>query len=678
MPSRTEEKPSKASVTLLEYGPFGGIDATSALVHIPPGLAADVLNAVPNRTYGALRPVRPPLLQTCITNFPGPITALTKFIRSQTASPVPVLLTAIANAGTQTLQFVPTNGGGYLSVGGLPFIAYTYGAGYPTVTQMAVVANGMFVPLAQYMFYTQRDPNGLTVKIDTMGNGYSWGIAPALWQASASEPLNIAGGTAIATNAYYTWTYSNATQESSPASFYGTLLGGPPINFSTQTPAGPPGPITFNGATIQLDAPMSRDPQVTTVNLYRIDNIAPQWLLVATAPNTSGYGGAAAGWVRFTDFVPSPPTGQALVQRRDPPAPFYAVCSHKGFVFGFGHDAFFQWSGANLQTFAGYLSFPIGASDLWYSIPGEPWSFDNTNQVIPINPNHYGDVAVNLASVGGGLVLLKTRSTWVLYGDSPADFQPPQEVGRNVGCVSFTSMVQALGLLGWASNLGIMLFDGSNLTNISHQGPGSSDIKTFYDNLTPTDIVAIAGTFDDGIFWFSFPTKQLSYGYHLASKSWWKVNFYAPLFATDPEEFFVRPGALDGVYAVNTVNIDNIDRWFSILTFPPTLGMLYTTRTWSTPSPHWWRFTYVKLDAPSSTSPITVTVTSNPGTPSAQTYSKTVTFGNNPFVIVSLPVALQGTQVNVTLTTTSGTDYQITKLSLYGYIERELTSADSN
>lgn len=421
------------------------------------------------------------------------------------------------------------------------------------------------------------------------------------------------------------------------------------------------------GEQVQVSCKISPDPQTTTINVYRLDIFNTQWLFVGSVPNTSGFGGAPNNHAFFVDTTPDPSVaGQTLIEHRDVPAPFFAITAHKNRIWGFGHN---PWND-------GVTQYPAGQSDLWYSNPGEPWGFDNTNQVIQVNADQFGDIAVGLESVGGVLVCFKTHSTWILMGDSPNDFQPPQELGRGLGAFART-IVQAQGVCWWLSNQGVMRFDG-NLTNIS------ADIKPFLDALGSPAFEEAAGCFNNGMYWLSFPGHGVSYGYDEHSQMWVTSDMVSPIYAYDPEGREFRPFAIDTVIGL----VDGVlVPWFygfgDRYNGDPSgfLTSSYTSGTWAAPRASFYRFVAVEVLAPGSElatgAQATLVVVVNPLAAGQKTYTYPVVFGNNPWFLKELPFDAQGTQVQVTLQVAAAHDFEVYEVNLYGYFVRDFNTNDS-
>ena len=102
------------------------------------------------------------------------------------------------------------------------------------------------------------------------------------------------------------------------------------VAIGTNTTMPTTGILTGSSAVMTFTA--STDPQITTVNFYRIGGTLSQWLLVGSVSNGAG---------SFTDTsADASVVGQTLVLHRDPPAPFGAIAAHKERMFGFGYPSY--------------------------------------------------------------------------------------------------------------------------------------------------------------------------------------------------------------------------------------------------------------------------------------------------------------------------------------------------
>jgi hypothetical protein len=405
------------------------------------------------------------------------------------------------------------------------------------------------------------------------------------------------------------------------------------------------------GDSNTLTLVQSIDPQVTTINVYRIGGSLGNWTLVGTVPNSSS--------PNFVDNFPdNQVVGQTLVLHRDPPAPFNCIFEHKERMCGFGYPAYTDFNG---------VLHPAAPSDFWYSNYAEPWGFDNTNQVIPVGAHDASDIGVTGGSLSSIALLMKQKTTWALYGESPSDFFTQKLF--DVGIAGAMTFVIALGVAFWLSNQGVYMFDGATLTYISKA------VKRILDGMNENDFAQATACFDDRMYWLTFPTQGISLGYDTVSQTWWKSNLTANVFAFDPEGP-ARSTAPDFVFGARTVGAQSfIDQWFGATTDlgNPISGMITSRDTNSGPEVGTFRVRYLELDASaniSSNDVVTVTINPNPGASLPPAYTAAFTTSNLPRQLISAPAGLDGQELQLTITTTSSDALVLEGAAAHGWIKR--------
>jgi hypothetical protein len=541
-----------------------------------------------------------------------------------------------ANALTQQNGTRPGTGSGvelsYTTIGGPP-PAFTGELNPPATPILHATSGGSLPARTEYYQITYVNNNGETTAspeasivlqqgqktvVESPGanaNATGWNVYGSL--TSAQEVLQNASPIAIGTN----WTEPNS----------GLILG--------------------QSASLVLQG--SADPQVTSINIYRIGGQAlGNWFLVGTVANPGG-----GNNVTFVDNTPDTSvTGQAMVLHRDTPAPFGVVFEYQERIWGFGYPTYHDFAG-NRQG-----GRPC---DLWYSNYAEPWGFDNTNQVIPVGQEDAGDVAMAGASLSGIGILWKSKTTWALYGSSPSDFFVSKLF--DVGCASTASALVALGVAFWLSNQGFYMFDGATLTYLS------KPIKAILDSFSQADYAAATACFDDRMYWCSFPTQGISLGYDTVSQNWYKASLYTTLFAFDTEAKS-RPTAPDWVFGANP-NARTVDQWFAATTdLGQPITATLTTRLATGGAPiATLRTRYIELLCPanlSASDSAIVTVTANPAT-TARSFSKSFgTSAVNQRQRASVPAGIQGDalQLGVTLVSSDGTP--VSGAAAHGWVRR--------
>lgn len=98
-------------------------------------------------------------------------------------------------------------------------------------------------------------------------------------------------------------------------------------------------------------------------------------------------------------------------------------------------------------------------------------------------PSGNGDTGTGLYSLGNALYVFQRRAIWRLYGSSPANFEL-RNVTNEIGMISQKTLVEWNDILVFLSDLGLYLFDGSNLQNIS-KDVVNTDIDSWANKTTP-------------------------------------------------------------------------------------------------------------------------------------------------------------------------------------------------
>lgn len=180
-----------------------------------------------------------------------------------------------------------------------------------------------------------------------------------------------------------------------------------------------------------------------------------------------------------------------------------AMCVHQGRLFALGytdanrftHPGGIAWSAlANDVSVSGY-----GGMDLWYSGARG----DATDAT--------GDTFVGGVSIGGALVLLKTKSIWVIRGEFDTQGQRPStyvEKVADVGCVGFNAFAVCDYGLVFASNDGVYLYtSGNSVTSLTdgvigrfweRMGSSAPDYPALY--ATPQEGDVVVSTHKDRVF----------------------------------------------------------------------------------------------------------------------------------------------------------------------------------
>lgn len=573
------------------------------------------------------------------------------------------------------------------------------GAGSITITPVGAPAGA-----TGYNVYTNGTQQGATrsgVAGTTEVNFTNTGPPPPAYTGFLSPPAapivkTTTGGSLPARTEYYQLTYVNANGETTPS--FETAITLSAGQLAVVQDPGPSGnatgynvygsttsaqeilqnnsPITFGnnwtepniGLTLGQSAVLtlqgSPDPQVTSINVYRIGGQSlGNWYFVGSVPNPGGN-----HTTTFTDNTPdSQVTGQALVLARDPPAPFFATFEHLDRLMGFGYDGYTGFNG----DFHG-----ARRADLWYSNYAEPWGFDNTNQVLPVGSENAGDIAINGGSLGGIAILWKNKTTWALYGSSPSDFFVSKLF--DIGAVTAAACFIALGVAFWLSQQGMYMYDGATLTYIS------KPIKAILDGMSQTDFAAACGTFDDRMAWWSFPTVGIALGYDMVSQNWFKASLTTNLFAFDTEAQS-RATAPDWVFGAASsihnpggpigIQGPTVDQWFAATTdYGAPIGSSLITRTASSGEQiGTMRTRYIELGARSNITDgdsVLVTVTANPASTNR---SFTKAFGPSPVNLrqrASVPPGIQGDTLQLQVVASTSDGLVLDGAAAHGWVRR--------
>jgi hypothetical protein len=603
------QRPGPGSASeLLACGPFLGVDYSTVPYFLDPYHAADSINVLPNAAFQGFTTILG-RQHAFLGAYSSSLFGFAKWTRVGD----PDIYVGAVSGG---LQFSPLMG----TPANLTFPSGVTWAGSET----------SFVPYQEWLFAT--NGVGTPVKIDSSLNMTRWGIVPpsaATVAAGSSGSLN---GTY-----FYIITFFNAFQESSAGTTSASVV--------------------VTNQEVNLSAiPTSSDPQVTGRNIYRFGGTMQTIQLVGTITDNTT--------TTFTDNVADVNvTGQDLVEFRDPPQAFFAICAHQGRIWGFGYSG----------TAVGEPSSIQGTSDLWYTNFEEPWGFNGTDQVIPIGRNAGSDIGVEVVSYMNVLYALKSRSFWAVYGSTPADYTQLRLFPT--GCASKKSVVQAgtPPMLFWATpEKSIVMYNGSNIIDISdnRQTGAKSSIKGVLNTFSLADMEAVTSfAYDQGVA-FSFPTQGITFYFNIPDGQWYKLSFATDRVAYDTENANEVTASEPGTGIV--------DSWFASAADlgQPVTGTYISRITDSGKPDATKRYRYENLIAPIQNAAATVTLLVNPGTGElSNTQLVNLSAGPEKHQL-SLPPAVasgQLAQIAVIVSSLVGA-VTIYRLSLSGWIERQFIS----
>lgn len=588
--------PNTQEKPLIDFGPFKGIDNFTAGYYLDPQRATDLVGIVPETHIGSYWTVLGRVANVNVGA--NAILGLTRFDRTGLASEY--LACSNTGGGAAGLWAFPTGG---------PVTQLTYPANVtPTASQPSY-----FAPSDKWEFLANgADP---LVKIDASLN-----VTLAQLAAPATPPTVAAGGAGNLNSAGnpYLWrvTFSNSSS--------GVESGGGAISTA----------LTLASQSANLTAiPTSADPQCNQRNIYRIGGIWSIWLLVGSINDNVT--------TIFTDNVADTALGIPMTVVRDQPptAPWY-LAAHKDRLYIFGSP-----------------TDPVG---LWYSNYKEPFGWNLLSQYFSIGKAGMGDIAAGPpASLGSTLVLFKTKSTWVVFGDDPTSFIPRKIL--DIGCVAPRSITVALGVVFWLATDGVWMYDGSKPTRIS------TNIEGTILALAQSDLQRAVGFYRNGIFYLSFPSTGVTYAYNLGNQEWYKVGWAAEVCFFDPNLLEVT---------ASRAGVGNIDSWFAATTdLGSAISAAFTGKIDDSGQPQGEKcYRDLLLVAPLQTGQTaTVTIIYDPGV-NQTSFSAVMDLSAYPIrKMISVPPPQKAYQAQLSITTTSTVQLEIQKVQAVGWVEREYT-----
>jgi hypothetical protein len=455
----------------------------------------------------------------------------------------------------------------------------------------------------------------------TTGAVQNWGII-----APTTAPLLAADGPSLMLGTYYyNVTFEDSTDkiESSAGTF--SL------------------PITVTDTGIILTAiPVSTDPQVDTVNIYRNGGANGQWLFVASVPN---------GTTTYTDTASDASLNANIYEtlRRDPPPVFLSICTYMERVWGFGTTT--------------------DPSVVYFSNYNEPWAFDTVQGFYPVDENNFNDVAIGCCSIGSQLILFKSRSTYQVTGSTSADFQVNKLF--DIGCRSRRSICTAYGVCWWISKQGIYQFDGHTPTNLSDGGYQQSNIKSVIDALTDIDFEDVTSFVYDRMVHFSLPTFNQTYFWDLRSQGWYNLGW-----ALDQVYFDLESDT--PVIGTDLETAGQIDLWFSGGgdLGNPIFSYILSRVTDSSSMEDTKDYRYIQVQAPVQTGTITISTIVDPG---SLQFTDVSSFDLSTGYVRqqgSLPRGTLGAELQIKVVTNSMNVIHVQKVAIHGYRKAKYRSHD--
>jgi hypothetical protein len=298
---------------------------------------------------------------------------------------------------------------------------------------------------------------------------------------------------------------------------------------------------------------------------------------------------------------------------------------------------------------------------LWCSDYGVPWSFndDASNQqiflvgpedtpgnaavpasvttVAPWVPGQLEDTPMGLARAGSILVVFKSQTTWIVEGQTPAEFLVVPAF--DIGCMASNSITEAEGGVFWLAPQGVYFFSGGSPSYISE------DVRGILDTLPWAQRQAAVGAYRDRTFYLSVGNQ--TFAYYTPSQKWYTLPYGASLAVASPynqnQLLFVNGNVLQSVDVNPATDLGQpiTATWASGVTDSEAPGQLKQYR-------------FMQVVALQQQGMITAKLTVDSAYATQQSFSWTwdLSLGNGAFV-VSLPEYMAGYAAQLTVTATT-------------------------
>jgi len=157
-----------------------------------------------------------------------------------------------------------------------------------------------------------------------------------------------------------------------------------------------------------------------------------------------------------------------------------------------------------------------------------------------------GDVITGITKLQSNLVIFKSNSIHVLYGDNPNNFQLRENVVSNIGCIAPMSLVNVFNRLIFLYRDGFYSFDGSTIDIISK----SENVKPSIEKIIYPK--KCSGAIYDNKYIFSYPEGSSEYNnktlvYDISHQSWYRLE------GLEIEKFNNFDGSQDGQVTVGEI-----------------------------------------------------------------------------------------------------------------------------
>ncbi len=205
------------------------------------------------------------------------------------------------------------------------------------------------------------------------------------------------------------------------------------------------------------------------------------------------------------------------------------------------------WDGATEGTlFLNHLWFSNPMASVAGGMPSLAADWQDVvtaaNNTILVGEDTPTDAIVGMARQGKNLVVFKRNSTHLITGAGPSTYASRQ-LAQDIGCIDPYSIVEAAGLVFWFSRHGYMMYDGSNITNVStglqstafaravaeredtDQTEGMTGARVWSTKLDAENLLVTTAEeqFDGGGTQFSVVPYTLLF--HIPSRSWTQLTF---------------------------------------------------------------------------------------------------------------------------------------------------------
>lgn len=653
--------------TLLQLGPFEGLQASTSDVFTKDNDADSAPNCDPFRDVGALCTARGRTNIATLASGSGVITAL-----------VPAAITGIlagiyaAFSGGTVSLYIPAGSTTYTVTNGVAFTqAFQYGIPVFTNQGQQFRGNDGVAPFAAYAW--QYDWRMLSVN----GNYPVWGT-------TAGTGTNL-----TAQEYYYAFTLvvefpDGSTQETSPNPSAFTPFF---INYTLSAA----GAIAITPGTLGTGAAWSgtfADGATWSTNIYRQSTAQPTFFFVAnvTGAVTVVYNDdmsdtTIAANAQLDLYRDAPPT---VVIYGDNASPISPNDPAGGVIFTYKERA---WCFVLRQD---SLTNNQPQCQLWFSDYGVPWSFNAAYQVLlvgngdtALNPVYggVGDTPVAAVPLASCAILHKAQGLYVLWGDDQTTFvaRGIGEYGTVSGASAAACSLPGAELDCWLSPDGVYACDGFTAPQFIGE-----DIRLALEAIPRSDWKTSVGWFANRSYYLSFPSTGVTYVYHFQKQKWRQIPYGTGAAYSRPgiQPPFPANQIYNQILAARTTSIDAWDNAETDLGSP-------IVATWQGPlkdsSSPWGEKNYARigLSNPIQASGVTATMTLtvyDTGSPSpfVTTFPATGSIDLSAATWHVFPVP-QGSQkgylasVAVTLTNKAGASAfaEIYNVVVGGTIERE-------